>query len=57
MIADGEKQLDVMRAMLQEDPGGNWAKVAEMASREQSLAKKVESLMAEWAKLSEEGKT
>jgi ATP-binding cassette subfamily F protein 3 len=57
MIADGEKQLDVMRAMLQEDPGGNWAKVAEMASREQSLAKKVENLMAEWAKLSEEGTT
>jgi ATP-binding cassette subfamily F protein 3 len=57
MIADGEKQLDVMRAMLQEDPGGNWAKVAEMAGREQSLAKKVESLMVEWAKLSEEEKT
>jgi ATP-binding cassette subfamily F protein 3 len=54
MIADGEKQLDAMRATLQEDPGGNWAKVAEMAAREQSLAKKVESLMAEWAKLSEE---
>jgi ATP-binding cassette, subfamily F, member 3 len=57
MIADGEKQLDVLRASLQEDPGGNWAKVAEMASREQSLAKKVESLMAEWAKLSEEART
>jgi ATP-binding cassette, subfamily F, member 3 len=57
MIADGEKQLEVMRAMLQEDPGGNWAKVAEMASREQSLAKKVENLMAEWANLSEEGAT
>jgi len=54
MIADGEKQLDTMRATLQEDPGGNWAKVAEMAAREQSLAKKVENLMVEWAKLSEE---
>ncbi len=56
MIADGEKQLDVMRATLQEDPAGNWAKVAELAAREQSLAKKVESLMAEWAKLSEEAR-
>jgi ATP-binding cassette subfamily F protein 3 len=57
MIADGEKQLDVLRVTLQEDPGGNWAKVAELAAREQSLSKKVESLMVEWAKLSEEAAT
>jgi ATP-binding cassette subfamily F protein 3 len=54
MIADGENKLEVMRGLLREDPGGDWAKLAKMAAEEQSLAKKVESLMAEWAKLSEE---
>ncbi len=54
LIADGEKQLAGMRAALKEEPGGDWAKLARMASEEQALTKKVESLMAEWAKLSEE---
>jgi ATP-binding cassette subfamily F protein 3 len=54
MISDGENKLEVMRGLLREDPGGDWAKLAKMAAEEQSLAKKVETLMAEWAKLSEE---
>src|SRR5262249_8421240 len=29
-IAAGEKELTEMRAKLKEDPGGNWAKLAEM---------------------------
>ena len=43
-----------MRAKLKEDPGGDWAKVAELASREQALAKRVDQMMGEWAKLAVE---
>jgi ATP-binding cassette subfamily F protein 3 len=53
MIADGERQLAEMRAKLKEDPGGDWAKLAKMASEEQALAKRVDQMMGEWAKLSE----
>jgi ATP-binding cassette subfamily F protein 3 len=54
MIANGEEQLAVMRTKLKEDPGGDWAKIADLASQEQSLAKRVDLLMGEWAKLAEE---
>jgi ATP-binding cassette subfamily F protein 3 len=54
MIADGENKLEVLRGVLREDPGGDWAKLAKLAAEEQSLSKKVESLMTEWQKLSEE---
>jgi ATP-binding cassette subfamily F protein 3 len=54
MISDGESKLETMRGLLREDPGGDWAKLSKMASEEQSLARKVETLMAEWAKLSED---
>ena len=53
MIASAEKELEDMRAKLQEDPAGNWAKVAAMATAEQALTKKVDAMMSEWAKLSE----
>ncbi len=54
-IAAGEKELELLRAQLREDPAGNWAKVAQMAASEQALSKKVDAMMTEWAKLSEEG--
>jgi ATP-binding cassette subfamily F protein 3 len=54
LIAAGEKQLAVMREELREDPAGDWAKVAKMATAEQALSKKVDALMAEWTKLGEE---
>jgi ATP-binding cassette subfamily F protein 3 len=53
MIASAEKELEDMRSKLQEDPAGNWAKVAAMATAEQALTKKVDAMMSEWAKLSE----
>jgi len=52
-IADGERELETMRASLREDPGGDWAKLAEMAKQEQALAKRVDAMMSEWAKLSD----
>ena len=53
MIANGEAELMKIRAALREDPGGDWAKLAERAKEEQALTKRVDALMSEWAKLSE----
>jgi ATP-binding cassette subfamily F protein 3 len=53
-IALGEAELQVLRESLKADPGGDWSKLAEMAEREQDLARRIESMMAEWARLSEE---
>jgi len=53
-IAVGETELQVLRDALKADPAGDWSKLAEMAEREQDLARRIESMMAEWAKLSEE---
>ena len=54
LIAAGEKQLEEMRSVLREDPGGDWAKLAKMATEEQALSRKVDQLMAEWTKLGDE---
>jgi ATP-binding cassette subfamily F protein 3 len=51
LIAAGEKQLTALREELKQDPAGDWAKIAKLASEEQALAKKVETLMAEWERL------
>jgi ATP-binding cassette subfamily F protein 3 len=53
-IAAGEKQLDVLRAGLKAAPGDDWEKLAKMAQEEQALTKKVDSMLVEWARLSEE---
>jgi len=55
LIASGEKELAAMRAQLREDPAGEWAKLAQMAAAEQALTKRVDAMMSEWTKLSEEG--
>jgi len=55
LISAGEKKLEELRASLREDPGGDWAKLAERAKEEQSLAKRVEQMMDEWTRLSESG--
>ncbi len=53
-IAIGEEQLQILREELRQDPGGDWAKLAERAKEEQALAKKVDTMMTEWTKLSEQ---
>jgi ATP-binding cassette subfamily F protein 3 len=40
--------------VLREDPGGDWAKLAKNATEEQQLAKRVDTMIAEWTRLSEE---
>jgi ATP-binding cassette subfamily F protein 3 len=53
-IASGEAELARRREELKEDPGGNWAKLAELAKHEQALSRRVEAAMSEWMTLSEE---
>ncbi len=53
LIASGESQLGELRAKLREDPAGDWAKVATLATEEQALARRVDGLMTEWTKLGE----
>ena len=53
-IAAGEAELERRREELKQDPGGNWAKLADLARQEQVLAKRVEAAMAEWMALCEE---
>jgi ATP-binding cassette subfamily F protein 3 len=53
-IAAGERDLDGLRAKLKEAPGDDWEKLAKMARDEQALAKKVDAMLVEWARLSEE---
>ncbi|MFO0588778.1 MAG: ABC-F family ATP-binding cassette domain-containing protein [Polyangiaceae bacterium] len=54
LIADGESKLAALREELKNHPGGDWAKVAELANKEQSLSKDVDRLMTEWMELSSE---
>ncbi len=53
-IATGEKDRDVLRGKLKTAPGDDWEKLAKMAQEEQALQKKVDSMLVEWARLSEE---
>jgi ATP-binding cassette subfamily F protein 3 len=53
-IASGEADLARRRDELKQDPGGDWAKLADLARQEQALAKRVDAAMSEWMELSEE---
>jgi ATP-binding cassette, subfamily F, member 3 len=55
-IAAGETDLDALRGKLKEGPGDNWEKLAKMAHEEQALTKRIDSMLMEWARLSEEAK-
>jgi ATP-binding cassette subfamily F protein 3 len=53
-IASGEKELDALRGKLKAAPGDDWEKLASMAQEEQTLARRVDTMLVEWARLSEE---
>jgi ATP-binding cassette subfamily F protein 3 len=57
-IATGEKDLDVLRGKLKTGPGdaheNDWEKLAKMAQEEQALTRRVDTMLVEWARLSEE---
>jgi ATP-binding cassette subfamily F protein 3 len=54
LIAAAEAKVNTLRDQLKEDPAGNWEKVANLAREEQSLSKRIDTLMAEWSILQEE---
>jgi ATP-binding cassette subfamily F protein 3 len=51
-IAVAETELEIMREKLKIDPGADWARLAELAEREQELSRNVEAMMKEWEVLS-----
>jgi hypothetical protein len=53
-IAIAETELGLMREKLKEDHGGDWTRLAELAEREQELSRRVDVMMTEWTKLSDE---
>jgi ATP-binding cassette subfamily F protein 3 len=53
-IAEKERAIAGMRAELKQAPGDAWERLADLAAREQNLQRKVDSMLLEWAKLSEE---
>jgi ATP-binding cassette subfamily F protein 3 len=53
-ISAGERQLELLRSKLREAPGADWESLAKMAHEEQVLAKTVDAMLVEWARLSEE---
>ena len=53
-IAMGEKELDALRSKLKEGGGDDWEQLAKMAHEEQSLSRKIDAMLVEWARLSEE---
>ncbi len=53
-IAAGEKDLDELRGKIKGGPGQDWEKLAKMAHDEQALTKRVDAMLLEWARLSEE---
>jgi ATP-binding cassette, subfamily F, member 3 len=55
-IATGEKEVDVLRAKLKAASGDDWEKLTSMAEQEQALTRKLDGMLVEWARLSEEVK-
>jgi len=55
-IAAGERDRDLLRGKLKQAPADDWEKLAKMAQEEQVLTRKVDAMLMEWAKLSEETK-
>ena len=53
-IAAGDKELDRLRGTLKGGAGDDWEKLSDMARQEQALTKKVDAMLLEWARLSEE---
>jgi ATP-binding cassette subfamily F protein 3 len=53
-IAGGERDLTALRVRLREAPGDDWERLTKMADEERTLARRVDAMLVEWARLSEE---
>jgi ATP-binding cassette subfamily F protein 3 len=52
-IAAGESRLTELRRALKDAPGDKWEELALMVAEEQALTRKVDTMLMEWARLSE----
>ncbi|HVU01334.1 MAG TPA: ABC-F family ATP-binding cassette domain-containing protein [Polyangiaceae bacterium] len=53
-VADTENKLAALRARLREAPGGDWEKLHELSREEQTLSRRIDALMSDWERVSEE---
>jgi ATP-binding cassette subfamily F protein 3 len=53
-IAAGERELDALRGKLKGAPTDGWEQLTKMAHDEQALTKRVDAMLMEWARLSED---
>src|SRR5580692_6267986 len=53
-IASGERELEALRGKLKEAPTDGWEQLTKMAHDEQALTRRVDAMLIEWARLSEE---
>ena len=49
-----ESQIATLKEQLRAAPGGDWERLAKMAAEERALAERVDTMMKEWTRLSEE---
>ena len=54
LIESGESQIAALKEQLRAAPGGDWERLAKMAAEERALAERVDTMMKEWTRLSEE---
>ncbi len=54
MIESGESQIAALKVQLRESPSGDWERLAKMAAEERALVERVDAMMKEWTRLSEE---
>jgi ATP-binding cassette subfamily F protein 3 len=53
-IAASELRLEALREQLRLAPGDDWEKLHELSRNEQTLAKRIDAMMQDWERLSEE---
>jgi ATP-binding cassette subfamily F protein 3 len=54
LMADGQEKLTTLRSELQNAPGDNWERLAQLAEQEQKLVRSLDNWTEEWMRLSEE---
>ncbi len=54
LIESGEQQIAALKEQLRLAPGNDWEKLAKMAAEERALAERVDTMMKQWSRLSEQ---
>jgi hypothetical protein len=53
-VGETEAKLEALRERLRAAPGDDWEKLHELSREEQALAKRVDTLIKDWERVSEE---